>query len=223
MMPDLFRYTVITGHYGSGKTNLAVNLAVDYAKQGERVTVVDLDIVNPYFRTADFKKTFDELGIKLIAPPFANSNLDLPVLSAEVFSVFAQDDGRVIFDVGGDDAGAVALGMFRSYFERAGYDLLYVVNRYRYLTRTPQEACELLPQIEAASRLKATGVANCSNLARGTTAKDVLASAEFAQQVCATLRLPLMLTAADKAFADELRDTLLQWYPVDIYVKTNWD
>lgn len=222
-MLKLSRYTVITGHYGSGKTNLAVNLALDYAKQGEQVTIVDLDIVNPYFRTADYKKLFDEYGIRLIAPPYANSNLDIPVLSAEVYSVFAQDKGRTIFDVGGDDAGAVALGMFRSHFESVGYDMLYVINRYRYLTRTPQEACELLPEIEAASRLKATGAANCSNLARETTAQDILASNEFADEVCKSLKLPLVCTAVDRAIAAGLQDKVPQCYPVDIYVKTNWD
>ncbi len=221
-MLQLARYIVVTGHYGSGKTNLAVNLAVDYARQGERVTIVDLDIVNPYFRTADFKDLFDELGVQLIAPPFANSNLDIPVLPAEVFSVFTQNEGRVIFDVGGDDAGAVALGMFRSHFERVEYDMLYVINRYRYLTRTPQEACELLPEIEAASRLKATGVANCSNLARETTAQDVLSSASFAGEVCKTLSLPLVCTAADKAFAPKLEGKMERCYPIDIYVGNKW-
>ncbi len=222
-MRELSRYTIVTGHYGSGKTNLAVNLAVDFAQRGERVTIVDLDIVNPYFRTADFKKLFDELGIRLIAPPYANSNLDLPVLSAEVFSVFADDASRVIFDVGGDDAGAVALGMYRFHFSQVNYDLLYVINRYRYLTRTPDEACELLAEIEAASRLKATGIANCSNLARETSAEDILASATFAQQVSNALGLPLVCTAVKKSLVPELSDQVQHCYPVDIYVKTNWD
>lgn len=222
-MRKLSRYTIVTGHYGSGKTNLAVNLAVDSARRGERVTIVDLDIVNPYFRTADFRNIFDELGIRLIAPPYANTNLDLPVLSAEVFSVFADNDSHVIFDVGGDDAGAVALGMYRSHFEHVNYDMLYVINHYRYLTRTPGEACSLLPEIEAASRLKATGVANCSNLARETTAEDVVASTLFAQQVCDTLGLPLVCTAVEKTLVSQLSEQVQHCYPVDIYVKTNWD
>lgn len=222
-MRELSRYTIITGHYGSGKTNLAVNLAVDSARRGERVTIVDLDIVNPYFRTADFRNIFDELGIRLIAPPYANTNLDLPVLSAEVFSVFADNNSHVIFDVGGDDAGAVALGMYRSHFEHVNYDMLYVINHYRYLTRTPGEACSLLPEIEAASRLKATGVANCSNLARETTAEDIVASTLFAQQVCETLGLPLVCTAVEKTLVPQLSERVQHCYPVDIYVKTNWD
>ncbi len=222
-MRELSRYTIITGHYGSGKTNLAVNLAVDSARRGRRVTIVDLDIVNPYFRTADFKRIFDELGIRLIAPPYANTNLDLPVLSAEVFSVFADNDSHVIFDVGGDDAGAVALGMYRSHFEHVNYDMLYVINHYRYLTRTPDEACSLLPEIEAASRLKATGVANCSNLARETTAKAIAASTQFAQQVCQTLGLPLVCTAVERSLVQGLSEQVEHCYPVDIYVKTNWD
>ncbi|MFA9381461.1 MAG: hypothetical protein ACERKO_10430 [Acetanaerobacterium sp.] len=222
-MLKLSQYTVITGHYGSGKTNLAVNLAVDYARQGEQVTIVDLDIVNPYFRSADFKAMFDDLGIRLVAPPFANSNLDIPVISAEVFSVFVKNEGRILFDVGGDDAGAVALGMFRSHFESIDYDMLYVINRYRYLTRKPEEAAALLRDIETASRLKATGVANCSNLARETSAQDVLDSAQFAQDVCKTLGLPLVCTAVEKKLGQGLSLRVDNPYPVDIYVKANWD
>ncbi len=221
-MLGLSRYIIVTGHYGSGKTNLAVNLAVDLRRQGEEVTVVDLDIVNPYFRTADFKAQFEEQGIKLIAPPFANSNLDIPVLSAEVFSVFTRQSGSVIFDVGGDDAGAVALGMFRAHFEKVNYSMLYVINRYRYLTRTPEEASALLHDIEAASRLKATGVVNNSNLARGTTAADIQDSAAFAREVSETLGLPLICTAAVRPLAEELTE-IENIYPIDSYVKNVWD
>ena len=100
------RITIITGHYGSGKTNLSVNLAVNAAKEGKKVTVVDLDIVNPYFRTADFQQLFNEMGITLLAPDYANSNLDIPALSFDVEQLACQNNGNLIIDVGGDDAGA---------------------------------------------------------------------------------------------------------------------
>ena len=112
------RITIITGHYGSGKTNLSVNLAVNAAKEGKKVTVVDLDIVNPYFRTADFQQLFNEMGITLLAPDYANSNLDIPALSFDVEQLACQNNGNLIIDVGGDDAGAIALGRYADALEQ---------------------------------------------------------------------------------------------------------
>lgn len=217
------RYTVITGHYGSGKTNLAVNMAIDLKNEGKKVIVVDLDIVNPYFRTADFTKLFEQKGIQIIAPPYACSNVDIPVLTAQVFSVFADSEAYVIFDVGGDDAGAVALGQYKAYFDKSGYEMYYVINKYRYLTRTANEAAELLCDIEAASRLKATGIINNSNLANETTAQTVLNSISFAEQTAAKTGLAVALTTAPKGEAEKVAKAINNVYPVDIYVKTVWD
>ena len=130
---------VITGHYGSGKTNFAVNLALKEAKSGKRCTVIDLDIVNPYFRTADFEELFRENGITFRAPLYANSNLDIPALNIDLRSIINETD-RVIIDVGGDDEGAKALGRFADEISAAGYEMLYVINKYRYLTKEPEEA-----------------------------------------------------------------------------------
>lgn len=116
-MFDFEKTIAITGHYGSGKTNLAVNLAVDFAKSGEKVTIIDLDIVNPYFRTADLAGLFDEHGIKLIAPQFANTNLDIPSLSIDMAAVIDGCD-RLVIDVGGDDSGAAALGQYSTVSEQ---------------------------------------------------------------------------------------------------------
>ncbi len=217
----LSQFTVITGHYGCGKTNLAVNLALDLARQGGRVTVVDLDIVNPYYRSTDFDRLFRENHIELIAPPYANSNLDLPVISAQVFSVFSKAEGYTIFDVGGDDAGAVALGMFRAHFQKVDYQMLYVINRYRYLTRTAAEACALARDIVLASRLEVTGVVNNSNLGRETQPGDIDASAGFANEVCKTLGVPLICTAAMRGISADVKADKL--YPVDNFIKNVWD
>ena len=113
MIDSVKRITIVTGHYGSGKTNFAVNLAVDLSREGKQVVLVDLDIVNPYFRSADFKERLTAMGIEMICPIYANTNLDIPALGADIYSVFYQNDSRyVIFDVGGDDAGAAALGRY---------------------------------------------------------------------------------------------------------------
>lgn len=148
MIDSVKRITIVTGHYGSGKTNFAVNLAVDLSREGKQVVLVDLDIVNPYFRSADFKERLTAMGIEMICPIYANTNLDIPALGADIYSVFYQNDSRyVIFDVGGDDAGAAALGRYSHLIQQENYDMLYVVNCYRYLTRQPEEALQILRKL----------------------------------------------------------------------------
>lgn len=215
-MTDLGKIIAITGHYGSGKTNLAVNLAVDYAKAGEQVTVIDLDIVNPYFRTADFPELFERYGIKLVAPQFANTNLDIPSLGFDM-AALANGCERLIIDVGGDDSGAVALGQYSAVLNNLGCSLYYVVNRYRYLTRTPEEAVELLRDIEQVSRIKAKGVINCSNLGSQTSADDVKVTADYAVQCGRTAGIPVVMTAAGRSLGVEGA------YPVDVYIRPFWE
>ncbi len=203
---------IITGHYGSGKTNIAVNLAVEYAEKGERVCVIDLDIVNPYFRTADFGALFEEKGIYLVAPQYANTNLDIPSLGFDMAALLRGYD-RVVVDVGGDDAGAIALGQYATILKNFGYEMLYVVNSYRFLTSTPEESLELLRDIELVSSLKATGVVNSSNLGLETTAEDILGSMDYAEGCAKAAGLPLVFTAAMKGL--EVPDTK----PVEVYVR----
>lgn len=215
-MFDLGRAIVITGHYGSGKTNIAVNLALDRAGKGERVCVVDLDIVNPYFRTADFGELFKRYDIRLAAPQFANTNLDIPSLCIDMEALLDNYD-RVILDVGGDDSGALALGQYAALLTMRGCDMLYVVNKYRYLTHFPEEAVELLRDIEQASGLKAAGIINCSNLGEGTTAEDVESSRGFAEECARAAGIPVVFTAAKRGL--NVKDA----YPVEVYVRPFWE
>jgi DhnA family fructose-bisphosphate aldolase class Ia len=216
------KITIITGHYGSGKTNLSVNLAVNAASEGKKVTVVDLDIVNPYFRTADFKTLFTEMGITLIAPDYANSNLDIPSLQFDLEQI-AASDGYLIIDVGGDDAGAFALGRFSealSSYEN-NLDMLYVVNQRRYLTAAADEALALMYEIETAARMKHTGIVNNTNLGSETTLEIVDASAEFASEIAEKSGLPLMFTTCPEEIAEFSEDENI--YPVKVYVKPMWE
>jgi hypothetical protein len=228
--PELKRFIVVTGHYGCGKTNLSINLALDFAAAGEQVTLVDLDIVNPYFRSSDYASLLAARDVRLIAPSFAGTTLDTPSLPAEMYAAFdTATAGRVILDVGGDDAGATALGRFSAEIAALDYDLLYVVNRYRNLTATAAEAVALLPEIEAASHLKATGVVNNSHLQRETAAATVLGSLAFGREVAALLGLPLVATAVPREilgeFSQEAGDAAYveNAYPVDVYVHTPWE
>ena len=190
MIQTFQRMIVITGHYGSGKTSIAANLALDLARQ-EPVTLVDLDIVNPYFRSADLREPLETAGVRLIAPVYANTNLDSPVLPPEIAGIFRPESGRAVLDVGGDDAGAIALGQYASRLEAGGYDLCYVINSRRYLTRKPQEAAELLGEIERVSRLKAGWLINNTTLGPETTLELVRESLAYGEQVSALTGVPV--------------------------------
>lgn len=216
------KITIITGHYGSGKTNLAVNLAVMAAEEGRSAAVVDLDIVNPYFRTADFRKLFDEKGIRLVAPDFANSNLDVPSLQFDLEQLAASEDCLII-DVGGDDAGAFALGRFSEALSayKDDLDMIYVINQRRYLTNTADEALALMYEIEAAARMKHTAIVNNTNLGCETTLEIVESSAGFAAETAEKAGLPLLFTTCPEACAEFSENEDI--FPVKVYVKPLWE
>lgn len=186
------KITVICGHYGCGKTNLALNLAVEAARRGRRSVIVDMDIVNPYFRSSDYSAFLKKHGVELIAPVFANTTLDTPVLPPEIYSVFSMEDADIFIDAGGDDVGATALGRLSKNFEEVEYEMLYVVNRYRILSTQPEETLALLREIEAASHLKATAVVNNSHLGVNTTQQTVLDAVDFARDSADLCGLPLL-------------------------------
>ena len=213
--------TVVCGHYGTGKTNFAINLAMGYAGRGQQVTLCDLDIVNPYFRVSDFPEPLREAGVELILPTYGRTNLDLPSLPAEMYSITTRP-GRVIVDVGGDDAGATALGRYAAQIESKGYDMLYVINGRRSMSAAPGETAELLREIERASRLKATALVNNTHLMKDTTADTVLSSIAYAGEVSRLTGLPIALTALERKLAAELAGEVDNLFPVDIYVKPNW-
>ncbi len=214
------KITIVTGHYGTGKTNYSVNLALEAARTGEPVTIVDLDIVNPYFRTADFGSLFAEHGVTMITPDYANSNVDIPVLNFDLERI-ASDPGYLIVDVGGDDAGATALGRYAEAFAQYGeqLDMLYVINCYRYLTSTPQEALEMLYEIEQASHMKHTGIVNNSNLGSETTVAHIESSLPFARELARQAGLPLLYTTYD----DRLSPSGVGLHPVHVHVRPIWD
>ncbi len=214
--------TIVCGHYGTGKTNLSINLAVQCAREGKDVVLVDLDIVNPYFRSSDYAEVLREENVRVVGPVFANTNTDTPSLPPEMGSVLADESKTVIVDVGGDDVGATALGRYRETIERRGYDMLYVINRYRSMTTTPDEAAEILVEIEAACGLKASSIVNNSHLKQLTTAETILDSVNFADCTAKMLGLPISFTTAPRSVSDALNN-IPNVYPIDIYVRTPWE
>ena len=215
------RLTVITGHYGSGKTTFSLNLALERAALSGGATLIDLDIVNPYFRSSDHRAMLEEHNIHVVSPAYANTNLDLPSLPAEMYGAL-EKDGEIIVDVGGDDSGATALGRFKRLIEAHGYEMLCVINARRNLTATPQEAADLLFEIERASRLKTTGLVNNTHLKQLTTAQTVRDSLGFAKEVSRLTGLPVVYTTAPAVLAQELSE-IENLYPVEPFVRTPWE
>lgn len=199
---------IICGHFGCGKTNVAVGLAMAFAESGKRLGIVDLDIVNPYFRTADSVPMLEAAGIDCFIPQFANTNVDIPSLGGEISSVFAKQDAddsySAIFDVGGDN-GAIALGRYRQELIRRNYSMIFVASMYRPLTDTPEQAVEGLREIEACSGLRAEAIINNSNLGVDTTPEDIAASLPYIQKISELTSLPcIAVTLHNRASADKL-------------------
>lgn len=220
---DYKKITIICGHYGCGKTNLSINMAIDRAKTGASVTLVDLDLINPYFRSSEYGEVLQNYGVHLITPVYANTTLDLPILPAELNSIFNSQSDTVILDVGGDDAGATVLGTISKKISELDYEMLYVVNRYRALSTTAEEAAELLKEIEVSSRLKATAVVNNSHLKQQTTAQVILDSMEYAQDTSKALNLPLLFTTVPKNINSQLINKIQNLYPIEVYVRSPWE
>ncbi len=207
---DYKRLTLFAGHYGSGKTNIAVNYSMYLAGLGLPVTVADLDIVNPYFRTKDSASVLEKAGIELISSPFANSNLDVPAMPPEVYRLVADRTRFGVLDIGGDDRGALALGRYVPMIKAENdYEMLFVINKSRPLTRDVAGTIEVMQEIEEACGLPFTAIVNNTNLGKATTAEDILSSEGYAFAVAERAGLPIKMTTVNH--------TLLQTLPAGNY------
>ena len=203
------RLTILCGHYGSGKTNIAVNMALDLRSKRDRVAIADLDIVNPYFRSKDSEDEFKQHDIRLICSEFASSNVDLPSMPADLYAITDDRELSVILDIGGDDRGAYALGRLRDAIKNENdYEMLMVVNRFRPLTPDAPSTVEVMREIEAACGIPFTGIINNSNLAAETDASAVLGSVKYAEEVSELSGLPVVLTTVEERLYDDLKDKI---------------
>lgn len=218
---DFKNKIVICGHYGSGKTTFAVNLAVRLAGSAP-VTLIDLDIVNPYFRSSDYTPLLQQSGVRVIAPNFAGSMLDTPSLPPEIGGALSRDGGYVLIDAGGDDAGATALGCYAGEIAGGGYDMLYVINERREQIASPDGAEEILRQIEAAAHLRATGVVNNTHLCGETAADTVTGSLPYAEEVCSRLGLPLLFTCYPDFLDSAIEGEIPAPFSLTPVVKAPW-
>ena len=201
------RLTLFAGHYGSGKTNIAVNYAMRLAKEGKKVCIADLDIVNPYFRTKDSEAELEAMGIDLICSRYANSNVDLPAIPAESYRLVQDKAVFGVIDIGGDDRGAYALGRFADAIKAEDdYRMAFVLNCHRPLTATVEDAVEIMREIEAAAGICFTCIVNNSNIGTETTKETVLESVVFAEAVSSATGLPIWMHTVEKSVAEEISE-----------------
>ncbi len=216
------RVTLLCGHYGSGKTNVALNMAYEISKDYNEVAIADLDIVNPYFRTKDSAEELAKRGIKLIVSEYAGTNVDIPALPAEMYSLTDNKNIKAVIDVGGDDRGALALGRISpSIKEENDYEMLLVINKFRPLTPDAESTVEVMREIELAGGLGFTGIVNNSNLGELTTAQDVLNSVEYANDVAKLTGLPIKCTTVKQELYTELEGKIENLLPLKLQTKIN--
>ena len=213
------RITIISGHYGSGKTNIAVNLASELKKQQDNVAICDIDIVNPYYRTKDSEEELKRQQIRLICSKYANSNVDVPALPQEIYAVTDDKSLYSILDVGGDERGALALGRLAPKIVEEDYDMFYVINKYRPLTNDIEGAIEVFNEIESACKIKFTAIINNSNLGEETTKEDVLSSISFANELAKAVNLPLLFTTVNVKIYEQLKNENINLYPLRLQKK----
>lgn len=219
---DYKRVTLFAGHYGSGKTNIAVNYALKLKADGYNTVIADMDIVNPYFRTKDSEKELNEAGIRVISSEYAASNVDLPALPQDLYSVIDDKSSCAVLDIGGDDRGAYALGRYaESILKENNYEMFMVINKFRPLTKDVESTLEVMNEIETACGMRFTAIVNNSNLGEETQEDDVLDSVEYAVAVSNATGLPIKLTAVDKKLYFKLEGKIENLFPLSLQAKIN--
>lgn len=227
------RYYVIIGNFGSGKTELALNMAFGAAAEGQKVTLVDIDVINPYFRSTERKAELEAAGIRLISPNFTSSGVEVPSIPPEIFSVFSDNSDLVIFDVGGDPVGAIAMGQYYGYFkELENFEVWYVINCRRPLSSGADENIEMIGKITGVSRLRVTGILNNTNLAHETSVRDLMDGLSITREVSDRTGLPVIGTVGSAELLDGFYENaralgtpekyLGKPYPIVRYMHRDW-
>ena len=217
------RMQIITGHYGSGKTEYAVNLARSLAGHMENVVLADLDIVNPYFRSYEQTKMLEDAGVKVIVTS-CGGVADIPALNPEVMSVFQDKKWNGVLDIGGDPIGARVLARFAYQIHEDEYDLLFVLNANRPETKDVDCALQYMLGIEAECHLKVTGIVNNTHLCGETTVEEIYKGAALAQALSEKTGLPVVHHAVQKKFAEEVKEQLREpVLPMNIYMRKPWE
>lgn len=217
------RIRIITGHYGSGKTEFSVNYAVKLAKLKDKVAISDLDIVNPYFRSREKADMLESIGIKVIGSSLKGLGTDVPGVSPAIAGPLQDKSFEAILDVGGDPIGARALGRYNSYFREGEYDMLFVINANRPETQTVEKTIEYLKNIEKTARAKVTGLVNNTHMLKETTVEDVMRGQRLVDAVSEKLNIPIKYVSCMEHIAKELpNDIKGEIFPIELHMREDW-
>lgn len=219
------RVTVVTGHFGSGKTEFSTNYSVHLAKTLQMpVTLVDLDIVNTYFRVRELGKVLSEKGVQVLSTTFEVTTLDIPALDPAIEGAIVDSKKRVIIDVGGNPSGARALGRYKPVLEMVGYDQVFVVNANRKETQTPEQVIDFITMTQAQSQTRINGLINTTHLLKETSLEDILRGQELVKKVSAKTGIPVVLTVALERLVDEGQkaDPSIPVFPIELFFRTEW-
>ena len=217
------RISIVTGHYGTGKTEFSVNLALALAAEGASVMLADLDIVNPYFRSRERRNLLEEAGVRLISSSQACSDADVPALPAELLTILENRNLRGVLDIGGDPVGARVLARFQPKLVQEDYQLIYVLNANRPEVRTAETAVTYLRGIEATTGLTCTGIVNNTHLCGETTEDEIRKGAALAAEVSRETGIPVLCHVAEEKFVPSLSDLSETVFPITIKMKKPWE
>ncbi len=221
-MKGLKRFIFILGNFGSGKTEISINLALDGAEKG-RTVLVDMDIINPYFKSSSKEELLTKKGVRVIKPDYANTTMDVPTLPAEIYSPFDDKPDRAVFDIGGDPVGSSVLGLLRDRIRevRDECDFLMVVNPFRPMQDTPDKIISLMEEIEVKTGIRFDGFISNGNIARETTIDDIYASEGIARELSEEKNIPVYFTAIEESLAKEYNGEN-KIFPVHINMRPEW-
>lgn len=222
-MLDDKRIRIVTGHYGSGKTEFSVNYAVELAKIKRKVALVDLDVINLYFRSREKSSLLENMGIKVISSSINAPAVDVPAISGEVYAPLEDESYDVVLDLGGDPAGARVLGRYEEFFVDGKYDMFYILNANRQETSTADKAIEYLKRIENMARIKVTALVNNTHMLKSTTVDDLLKGQKVALEVSEKLDIPIKYISVIKNVVALLpKDMKGEIFPMDLYMREEW-
>ena len=217
------RIRIIIGHYGSGKTEFSINYGVKLAQDGKKVAIVDLDVVNLYFRSREKAEALKDLGIKIIGSSVGGSALDLPAVSPEVLTALQDKSYEAILDIGGDSAGARTLGRYYHHLQREKYDMFFVLNANRPETQTVEKAIEYMREIEETSRAKITGIVSNTHLLKTTSSEDIIRGYELSKEVSKATNLPIKYITALEELVPVLPEEIqAKVFPIKLYMREEW-
>lgn len=217
------RIRIVIGHYGSGKTEFSVNYAVKLAERGRKVGLVDLDVINPYFRSREKTALLSGLGIRVIGSNLEGNSLDIPAISGEAATPLQDTSYDAILDVGGDPAGARTLGRYFPILKDGEYDMFFVLNANRPETQTVEKAVEYIAKIEATARAKVTGIVNNTHMLKATSVEDVIRGYELAVQVSRAAGIPLRYNSCMESLTEGLPDEIMtNVFPIKLFMREEW-